>query len=359
MATMFFISAPIYPYINQEEETKIATAIAIGGTTLTVDNTQGFSANDYIVLGTLGTEIAEIVKIASSDSDTQLTIGATKFAHVVDDSVRRTPFNQIKFKRATTETGTYTTDGTETMQVDNKDLLTGYTTTTANARTMYWKITYYNETTTDETSESDADAIYGATALYCNAQDVYDFMGIDDTSINPNAINLIIEGISKEIDNRTNSSFISNTATDEYHDGLGSFRRDYFTKHVPILAISALSTTQNTSDESTTWTELTEGRGEDFIKYTETGKITIINGSYIPPETEQGMKVTYTWGYSSIPNDIRRLAILMCARDLRLATASKNIAVGGGKSEDLGYTLMDMEIDKTLAKYRIEQFHNT
>jgi hypothetical protein len=359
MATIFFISAPIYPHIYQEEETKIATAIAIAGTTLTIDNTQGFAANDYIVLGTLGNEDAEIVQIVSVDSDIQLTIGATNFAHAVDDSVRRTPFNQIKFYRSTTETGSYTADGTENMQVDNKDLLTGYSTTTTNARTMYWKITYYNSTTSDETSESDADAVYGASALYCNTSDVYSFMDIDDSKINPNTVNLIIEGVSKEIDSRTNSSFISNTATDEYHDGQGSFRRDYLLAHAPIISVSSLSTTQDISGETTTWDALTEGRAYDYIYKTDIGKVTIIDDDYLPPETEDALKVTYTWGYSSIPNDIRRLAILMSARDLRLAKHTKDKILGDGDTEDLGYTLMDKEIDRILAKYTIHQFKNT
>lgn len=358
MATIFFISAPVYPHIYQEEETKIATAIAIAGTTLTVDNTQGFSANDYIVLGTLGNEDAEIVQIASVDSDTQLTIGATNFAHAVDDSVRRTPFNQIKFYRATTETGSYTADGTENMQVDNKDLLTGYSTTTTNARTMYWKITYYNSTTAEETSISDTDAVYGASALYCNASDVYDFMGIDDGKINPNTVNLIIEGVSKDIDSKTNSSFISNTATDEYHDGKGSFRRDYLLDHAPIISISSLSTTQDIAGDTTTWDDLTEGRAYDFIFKTN-GRVTILDDDYLPPETEDALKVTYTWGYNSIPNDIRRLAILMSARDLRLAKHTKDKILGDGTTEDAGYTLLDVAIQKILDNYTIHQFRNT
>ena len=123
MANLFWISTEIYPKIYMEEETYVATAISAAGTTLTVDNTNGFEANDYIVLGTLGDETTEIVQISTVDSDTQLTVSAVKFAHVVNASVRKTPFNQVRFYYSSTSTGTYTLDGTEDMQVDNKDLL--------------------------------------------------------------------------------------------------------------------------------------------------------------------------------------------------------------------------------------------
>ena len=85
--------------------------IAVGGTTLTVRNTSGLIANDFIVIGKPGFEQTEALKITTTDSDTQFTIPATKFAHPIDTLVSFTPFNQIRFASATTKTGAKTQQG--------------------------------------------------------------------------------------------------------------------------------------------------------------------------------------------------------------------------------------------------------
>lgn len=94
-----------------KEYTRITERIAAAGTTLKVKNTEGFSANDFIVLGTIGNEKTEIKKITSVDSVTQLTIAATSFAHNIDDPVSYTPYDQIRFASASTKTGTKTQQG--------------------------------------------------------------------------------------------------------------------------------------------------------------------------------------------------------------------------------------------------------
>jgi len=106
-----------------KEYTRITERIAAGGTTLKVKNTEGFSANDHIILGTIGNEKTEIKKISSVDSDTQFTIAATDFAHNIDDPVSFTPYDQIEFYSASTKTGTKTTQGSKVnLEVD--DLVT-------------------------------------------------------------------------------------------------------------------------------------------------------------------------------------------------------------------------------------------
>ena len=103
-----------------QEKTRITERIASAGTTLKVKNTEGFSAYDYIILGTVANEKTEIVQITTVDTNTQFTIGATKFAHSVDDIVSYTPYNQIKFWSATTPTGTKSPQGSaENLEVDD------------------------------------------------------------------------------------------------------------------------------------------------------------------------------------------------------------------------------------------------
>ena len=359
MATLFHITAPIYPHIFEEEETDVATAIAAAGTTLVVDNTDGFSANDYIVIGTLGKETAEIVKIASNDSDTQLTIAAVNFAHAVNEPVKRTPFNQVKFLQCSTATGTYAADGSaESMQVDNKDLLTGHQTTLASARDKYWKVIYYNSTSTNQTSESDATATLGSSVLYCSVQDVYDFLDLKDDQINANTVSLVIENVTKEIDSLSNSSFYTNTTTTEYHDGKGSFDDEYFLENKPVIAITTLETTQSAEATATpTWDTLTVVSHYELTL--STGRIAIVDSSYIPTEGRNRFRCTYTWGHAAVPDDIRKLAILMVSRDLshaerftELIRSSENI-----KGEMLGVS--EESIKMILSRYRKLPMGNT
>lgn len=126
-----------------KESTRISSSIDAAGTTLTVLNTEGLVADDYIILGTVGSECTEIVKITSVDSDTQLTIGATNFAHDIDDLVSFVPYNQIAFYSATTETGTKTKQGSN-VDLDVDDLVTEVN--LASVSSGYVFARYYNST---------------------------------------------------------------------------------------------------------------------------------------------------------------------------------------------------------------------
>jgi hypothetical protein len=141
-----------------QETTRITERIASAGTTLTVKNTEGLSALDYIVLGQIGSEKTEIVKITTVDSNTQLTIGATKFAHSVDDVVSYTPYNQIRFASATTIAGTKTQQGAATdLEVD--DLVTEVNLTSVTSGYVFAR--YYNSTTGDYSGYSPAVPVAG------------------------------------------------------------------------------------------------------------------------------------------------------------------------------------------------------
>ena len=93
------------------ETTRITANIASAGTTLSVRNTEGFSADDFIILGAVGNEQTELVQITTVDSDTQLTISATNFAHNIDDIVSFSPYDEIQFSSASSITGAKTIQG--------------------------------------------------------------------------------------------------------------------------------------------------------------------------------------------------------------------------------------------------------
>ena len=93
-----------YDYSGQQSS-KINTAASAAATTLVVENTEGFSDDDYLLINP-GNEQSEIVRINDTvSSDTSLTVTALKFAHAVGEKVFRMPFNQMKFYECSTEDG--------------------------------------------------------------------------------------------------------------------------------------------------------------------------------------------------------------------------------------------------------------
>ena len=129
-----------------KEFTRITERINAAGTTLKVKNTEGYAANDYIIVGPIGSEKTEIVKITTVDSVTQFTIGATSFAHNIDDPVSFTPYNQIAFYSATTKTGTKTQQG-GAVGIEVDDLVTEVNLTSISSGYVFARFYNANDTT--------------------------------------------------------------------------------------------------------------------------------------------------------------------------------------------------------------------
>jgi len=84
------------PGITDLERSELSSDAAAGATSLSVDASEGFATNDYVVIGELGTEAAELVRITSITNTTTLAVTATVFAHIENVPVVKTLFNQIR-----------------------------------------------------------------------------------------------------------------------------------------------------------------------------------------------------------------------------------------------------------------------
>lgn len=146
------------PDLSNRPQTFVSTDYTVSGsgTALTVKNTQGFAANDYIVLGKLGTEQAEIVQISSVTNSTAIVLtAAAKFNHAADSVVTYIPYNKFRVYRSTTGVGgSYVLLSEANMQVDAADLKNKYYDATATSPYSY-KFSFYNSTSTVESSFSD------------------------------------------------------------------------------------------------------------------------------------------------------------------------------------------------------------
>jgi len=136
------------------QKTRLSADVAASATSSTVENYDGFATNDYCVFGKLGEEKTELVKLTSTTAN--VTLGHTTgpvFPHSARTPISQIKYNQVKVYSSTTETGTYSLLATVDLDVDQKQTVYD---DTAGTTTTWYKVKYYNETTTTLSSYSDA-----------------------------------------------------------------------------------------------------------------------------------------------------------------------------------------------------------
>jgi hypothetical protein len=144
-----------HPDISGNEKTLLTATCAAGDSTLTVQNIDGFSVGDYLVLGTLGNEQTEIVRIHTSTAPSGSTItlnAATTFNHAINTPATYIAFNQVALYSASAKGGSYTIVGSATaLEVDQ-----GFTEIddTSGTTSTWYKTRYYNSSTTTWSSYS-------------------------------------------------------------------------------------------------------------------------------------------------------------------------------------------------------------
>lgn len=126
-----------------------------GVSAVLVTNSDGFAANDYVLIGEFGNENAELIKVSTVTAATHTLnlTSATRFAHAESTKVTRMPYNQVRFYR----TATATFDALSlltTTDVQADDIYTRHS-DTANSTGFGW-FRFYNETTGSMTGESNA-----------------------------------------------------------------------------------------------------------------------------------------------------------------------------------------------------------
>jgi len=320
--------------------TRLLSASSVSATTFTVESNEGYATDDYIVLGEEGNETTELLKISSvSGNNTIISTTSAKFAHSIGDPIRVTPFNQIKFYGNTSTTITDPTHllATVDIAVDSRDKTTPYHHTSGD-NTYYYKYVYYNETTADASSLSEAVTISGGTSndLYCTEQDILDAIHIgkdDGTAPRTNVILRLIEARTNKINGDTDSSFrtetIANTAY-QYVDGRGIGKRYYFLCKAPIISITGLDYTTDLPSETPTWTAMTAGRGNDYLLLDsgKSGMIYITSDTVYPLQYPESLRWYGTWGWATVPDDVKDAVIKGVIYDLSRLTLHRDTIRG-------------------------------
>lgn len=105
------------PDLSTYEKTYLSADEASGQTTLSVISGINFSANEYVVIGTPGSEDAEI-KLISSRTTSTIVVAATDFTHPRGTQITFIPFNEIEVQDDTDSTFGSPTTTTVNLRVD-------------------------------------------------------------------------------------------------------------------------------------------------------------------------------------------------------------------------------------------------
>lgn len=132
-----------------------------------------------------------------------------------------------------------------------------------------------------------------------------------------------------QIELQTGKVWESTVASSVVFDADGT---EYFRfPEAPVISVSTLEyEDQGLGADSENWVSLTEGRTNDFILYVNDGEIRFTGKNTKPPLGSKNLRVTYTYGYSTTPVYITRLATLMVASRVIETVINESAQQGGG-----------------------------
>jgi len=124
--------------------TYLTSPISASATALTVINNGGFATNDYILIGGLATEQAELASISGTTSNTGITSSSTKFPHSSNTSITKVFYNQIKVEKSTDGGSNWSVESTININGDQEYY--DYSVNGALSTDIY-RTRFYNSTT--------------------------------------------------------------------------------------------------------------------------------------------------------------------------------------------------------------------
>jgi len=155
-------NAPTEDFVRLARTTLSSDAAAGSSVALTVDNNNGIAQDAYVVIGTEGSEKAEIQRVSAAVTPgTGITVAT--LTHKAGETVTVFRYNQRKFYGSLTVDGSYTeitaAGSPKTIGVDNpQGTMFEYS---GNEGYAWFKSTYFNSTESIETDIADSVAVPG------------------------------------------------------------------------------------------------------------------------------------------------------------------------------------------------------
>jgi len=272
----------------------------------------------------------------------------------------------------TSESISALTNGSGEVILNLANLTSGYT--VGDVITIYSKDgdnTVYTQHTTSIVGSYSTSLTYIDTSVsettdlrYFTASDFRDFFSLDaynattsPAGIRTEQITQVGVGVEAEIDRMLNQKFDDNggsyyTSTNEYHDVNEDDQSDFITNYAPIISLSKFEVNSATEGDTADWTDLVAESEDDYSYDNSTGRVRIENADLLPALGANQIRLTYTYGAASVPSDIKRLAIIMTAKELAQANLYR-LSIAGTELERSGGSIniqdtAQREIDKIL-----------
>lgn len=343
MAVDLFAS---HPDLSREESTNLTAPAVSGQKALAVQNSAGFAIDDYVVIGEIGSESAEIGQIDSISSATSITLKSNLgILHGASQSLTKIPYNQIKIYYDTTSAGSFanqiagspagiTVDESETKLNDP-----------VGSSARWYKFTFFNSTTAAETSKADSIAVQGGIAQELfTLEELKQEIDLKPSDKSHDADLLkVIAAVTSKIINETNVQYIPKTVTDEYHD-IEDGQSKVFVDYYPIYGIPTVVNYKDTLVYNAD-PELT-----DFHVYP--GYVERRFGAYFFPGRKR-FKISYV-AYEPIDDDLKKAAIQMAGIISGLKTRTFTDAEGIAQS--VRVTAIPQHIKDTIAQHKVVIF---
>lgn len=201
---MKVLIAPTEDFIKRERDAITADVSAGASAVISVINSINIAVNDFIVVGTEGSESAEICQVTAVTATT-ITVATLLLSHKKDESITKYKYNKRKFYGSTTSDGSFTEltgDGSpKTIMVNNpQGTLLEYT---GGEGYVYFKSTYYNSQSAEESNIADAEVVYSDDSLrYCSLYAIRKQAGLTN---NPFITDGILETYRKRAENEVRS----------------------------------------------------------------------------------------------------------------------------------------------------------
>lgn len=203
---MKVLYAPTEEFVRGEKISIAADVAAGSAVSVTVTGNQGININDFVVIGVEGTDTCEIQEVSASVTPgTSIQIGTVLFSHKADEPIVVFKFNQRKFYGSTTLTGSYaelaSSGSPKSITVnDPQGTSLEYS---GNEGYVYFKATYFNATTNEETNIADAVGVLADESVrYCTIDAIRRQAGLTE---NPFVTDGMIEVYRLRAENEVNS----------------------------------------------------------------------------------------------------------------------------------------------------------
>lgn len=167
---------------NILESTMLDAEAPVNSAILVLQNSNGLAANNYVILGTLGSENSELRTILSVDSATGIHVTVnTGLEHPVYEPLTKLFGNRLRVYRAANVNGYPPADASfakiAEVDIDADQLSTTYI-DTSGSENYWYKSTYYNLYGDAESNLADSKAVRGGGQTdYCSIEDIREQSG--------------------------------------------------------------------------------------------------------------------------------------------------------------------------------------